>query len=202
MKISLSKNEKTVLIALLDDGRAKDSDIATKINITTQAVGKIRKKLENIGLIKSYTCNIDFEKIGLNCFVLSLIKYRPGVWERLSHENIKEYIRTIPGALVSFMPAGSDVDLVVLYSFESGEEKDRYLEKVKVNYSDIIEYLDSYHFSNYNFLNNGENKNAIKAILNGSKIAPSNLPKKVKKILMSKELKPLSKDQYKSIKNN
>ena len=44
--VSLTKNEKQTLKMLLDNGRISDVEMASKLKITTQAVGKIRKGLE------------------------------------------------------------------------------------------------------------------------------------------------------------
>ena len=41
----LTKHEKEVLKLLLDDGKISDTSMAEKLNISTQAVGRIRKRL-------------------------------------------------------------------------------------------------------------------------------------------------------------
>ena len=61
--LKLTRNEKTVLKSLIVNGRISDSEIAKKLGITAQAVGKIRRKLEKMELIKGYTTLVDYEKL-------------------------------------------------------------------------------------------------------------------------------------------
>ena len=66
--IKLTKNEKKTLKLLLRDGRASDTDIADQLKITKQAVGKIRRKLEESGVILKYSANVDYTKLGVTVF--------------------------------------------------------------------------------------------------------------------------------------
>ena len=58
--MKFTKNEKKVLRLLLKDGRTLNTKIAERLTISKQAVGKIRKKLENQGVINSYSVKLDF----------------------------------------------------------------------------------------------------------------------------------------------
>lgn len=66
--VRLTRNDKKVLKFLLENGRISDTDIAEKLRITKQAVGKIRSKLENNKLITSYSARIDYASLGVNVF--------------------------------------------------------------------------------------------------------------------------------------
>ncbi len=67
----LTKNEKKVLKLLIDNAKLSDTSIANKLNISSQAIGRIRKKLEE-DIIKGYTVELDLKKLGLN--TVSLIE--------------------------------------------------------------------------------------------------------------------------------
>ncbi len=60
----LTKNEKSVLKLLIDNSKLTDTAIAQELNISSQAVGRIRKELED-ELIKDYTIELDAKKIGI-----------------------------------------------------------------------------------------------------------------------------------------
>jgi DNA-binding Lrp family transcriptional regulator len=60
--MKLTKNEKTVLKLLLDNAKISDSAIAAKLKISSQAVGKIRRKLEKT-VIDSYTVNLNYKSV-------------------------------------------------------------------------------------------------------------------------------------------
>jgi DNA-binding Lrp family transcriptional regulator len=60
----LTKNEKKILKLLIDNAKLSDTSIAQELNISSQAVGRIRKKLEE-EVIKKYSIELDLEKLGL-----------------------------------------------------------------------------------------------------------------------------------------
>ncbi len=65
----LTKNEKKVLKLLIDNAKLSDTSIANKLNISSQAIGRIRKKLEE-DIIKRYTLDLDYKKLGINLILL------------------------------------------------------------------------------------------------------------------------------------
>ncbi len=66
----LTQNEKKVLKLLLDNAKLSDTSIGNELNISSQAVGRIRRKLEE-EIIKKYSVELDLGKLGLKS--LSLI---------------------------------------------------------------------------------------------------------------------------------
>lgn len=68
-KMWFTKNEKKVLKLLVDNAKLSDTSIANKLNISSQAIGRIRKKLEE-EIIKSYTLDLDCSKLGLTLCVI------------------------------------------------------------------------------------------------------------------------------------
>lgn len=185
METKITKNERGVLKLLLEDGRISDSDMAKKLKISTQAIGKIRKKLEKQGIIVGYSCILDYEKIGLTHFVLACLKYKSGVWQNIKEENIRNYVQNIPRMIFSFMPAGTNIDLIAIYAFENTKEMEKYMTLVKTRNSEVIEYVQTYHFSNSNLLNYSPKK-LFKAILDQKEIVPAPITDIIKNALKSK----------------
>ena len=58
---------------LLENSRISDREIASKINISSQAVGKIRRKLEST-IIDSYSLDLDYYKLGIRIFAIAVAK--------------------------------------------------------------------------------------------------------------------------------
>lgn len=100
----LTKNEKSVLKFLLDNARMSDLAMASKLNISSQAVGKIRKKLEK-EVIKSYVTNLDYKNLGIRVFIpftVSSIKDRNKVFKKEIEDNLITnphivYLSKVPG---------------------------------------------------------------------------------------------------------
>jgi DNA-binding Lrp family transcriptional regulator len=70
----LTENDKVVLTKILDSKRIPDSDIATTMGLSPQAVFKIRNKLEDCGIIQGYMPIINFKKIGINVMIVLIIR--------------------------------------------------------------------------------------------------------------------------------
>ena len=71
--MNFTKNEKKVLKLLLVNSRISDTEIANNLKISSQAVGKIRRKLEQ-SVVESYGINLNYSKLGIQTFALALSK--------------------------------------------------------------------------------------------------------------------------------
>jgi len=152
--MKFTKNEKEVLKLLLDNGRISDVDIANTLNISTQAVGKIRKKLEENRVIEGYSCNLNYEKLGLNIFSLSLMKMKQKYWEEFGDIKGRDLIKQSPRTILSCITTGSEVNVIVLRAFRDIKEMDRYFHLVNTTYHDHTELVNMYPFSTLNFMKN------------------------------------------------
>ena len=125
-KIWLTKNEKNVLNLLIKNAKLSDTEIAKEINITSQAVGRIRKELEE-ELIEEYTLKLNLKKLGLN--IIAII--------RINIENCKEErIKNIENALKSFS------DVFIILKTVSGKRELRYLAGFK-NIKELERFMEN-----------------------------------------------------------
>jgi DNA-binding Lrp family transcriptional regulator len=169
--MKLTNNEKKVLKLLLDDGRIADATMATSLKISTQAIGKIRKKLEENGVIEGYSCNVSFEKLGIRSFTLGFLDLNTQFWEERGQVKGRETIKNVPHTIFACIPPGSDTSALVLQAFRNGVERDRYLHLVETKYAHYGKYKKTYMFSSLNFLKNNP-KDLIKLILDQKPIVP------------------------------
>lgn len=150
----LTKNEKLTLKFLIKNGRVPDADIARKLKITTQAIGKIRRKLEKLGIIKNYSAVIDYGMIGINTFALAILKLTMKCWEELGEMGIAKQILNSPHIInVYRIPEGSATH-IGLYGFRNLEEMDRYFHIIQTSpsYNKYIEIQKIYIFSNHSLI--------------------------------------------------
>ena len=148
MELKLSGNEKTVLKTLIDDGRASDTSIAKKLKVSPQAVRKIRRKLEAIGVIKEYTAVIDYEKIGVHAFAIVQLKITGNNTETTTDlfEN--------PNIIGSFRLPETNITNIFIAGFNSIQELDTYFAKLKQKYASLIEIQKINVFSNTGLMKN------------------------------------------------
>jgi DNA-binding Lrp family transcriptional regulator len=170
--MKLTQNEKQVLKLLLDNGRISDVDMASKLRITTQAVGKIRKKLEEKDVIRGYSCDLDLEKLGLNVFVVSHCTLKDKFWKDLGEVKAIEVVKKDPHTIFTCMPSSSEVSVISIHAFRDTKEMDRYFHLAKVRNHPYEELKKSYAFSSLNLLNSTP-KELIKIVLDNKPIVPS-----------------------------
>jgi DNA-binding Lrp family transcriptional regulator len=152
--MKLTKNEKLALKFLIKNGRIPDADIARKLKISTQAVGKIRRKMEKLGLIKGYASVLDYGMLGINTFALAVLKLTMKSWEDLGEIGIERQILNSPNLInVYRIPEGSATH-IGLYGFQNLEEMDRYFHIIQTSstYNQYIEIQKIYIFSNHSLI--------------------------------------------------
>ncbi|MBU1111843.1 MAG: Lrp/AsnC family transcriptional regulator [archaeon] len=146
-KPKLTKNDQEVLKSIIQHAKMPDSDIAKKIGLSSQAIFKIRHKLEESGIIKGYQPVLDLKKIGINVMVLLIIKLTPDVWEKYSDAQIAERIKQIPYVINAYRVLEPNASHVLLMGFRDLEQMDKYLAKIQTKFSREIEIVGSYPFA-------------------------------------------------------
>lgn len=113
--MKLTKNEKATLKLLLDNARISDTEIAAKLKISSQAVGKIRRKLET-NLITSYTPNLDFSKLGIQTIALAIAKItREGLQN--GEQNTEAILKQNPHILNMYRVSRTTPTYILVYGF-------------------------------------------------------------------------------------
>ena len=143
----LSKNEKEVVRILVKRGVVPDVDIAKQLNITTQAVGKIKDRLEKRGIIKGYAPVLDYNKLGIHVYAIALIKVRWELVRNKTEEEIKEEMLKERGPLINmFSVQKNDITHIAFYGFRELSEADRFFNDMQM-YHKEIELKDTFIFS-------------------------------------------------------
>jgi Lrp/AsnC family transcriptional regulator, leucine-responsive regulatory protein len=169
--MKLSKNEKLVLKYLLDNGRVSDVDMAKKMHISTQAVGQIRKKLEDNKVISGYNCDLNFEKLGLNQFALIKVRLKEGFRNRSSYSDTVSFLRNSSESIFSFLHTGNEASYLSVVAFRDQNEMERFFNLLEFQYFNQVELVKVYPFSHLNFLKNSS-KELFNLVLNDQPIIP------------------------------
>ena len=150
----LNKNERMVLKLLLENSKLSDSSIALRLKISSQAVGKIRRKLEET-VIHSYTLGLHYEKLGITTFSIAFV--------HLTHRGInkgeKEIERKLnadPHIIQVFRLPGTDISYIVLYGFRDMNECDAYFHSLitKQDIRGLLEHKEVHIFSHQSLVKN------------------------------------------------
>ncbi len=138
----LNKNEKNVLKLLVDNGRVLDKEVASKLKISAQAVGKIRKRLENSGIIKGYCANVDFKKLGIESFAMLFFEVLPSFWEKYSGQITKknsffELLKEMPQMIFSVNLLSSNYNFFSLEGFRNQNEMENHINLIRIKNRDF-----------------------------------------------------------------
>ena len=160
----LTKNEKKVLKLLVDNAKLSDTSIANKLNISSQAVGKIRKHLEE-NIIKGYTLEVDLSKLDINVFALSLIKFNSN--DEVSLEEIEDRIKNDGHCTLLIRTSGEgNSSHIICGGFKNLNEFQNLFEN-KENIKTKIRFIDrkeTHLFSTEHILKNSSKELLIRTI--------------------------------------
>lgn len=150
----LTKNEKKTLKLLIENSRVSDSSIAEKLKISSQAVGKIRRKLEK-SVIDSYTLNLNFSKLGIHAFAITLAKLTSEGLDKGELEVEKRLLDNANIIQVFRLPQGNFTH-VILYGFGDVDELDDFFHSAqkKKELHNFIENKELFTFSHHSLIKN------------------------------------------------
>ena len=143
----LTENDKVVLKNILDSKRIPDSDIAKSMNLSPQAVFKIRNKLEDYGVIKGYMPIVDFKKLGINVMTILVIQLSPKVWSHFTDDQISQRMSKMPNVIDAYRVADEEASHVLIFGFRDTQQKEQYIARIQTKFAEEILIKSIYTFS-------------------------------------------------------
>ena len=142
------RNELLVLKEMLKNPLGSNSEIARKINITSQGVGKIKEKLYSEGIIKSSEFYIDYTKFGIDLHQIALIKILPKASrDKQKYDLLVSRVLKPKNAIRSYSVPQTDVTHIVIYAFKNVKEYDEFFKKIQEDYGELVEIADTFVLS-------------------------------------------------------
>ena len=143
----LTDNDRRVLKKILDMNKIPDSDIAKSLQLSPQAIFKIREKLERYGIIKGYMPIIDFKKVGINVILLMIVRLSSKMWNSFSDDQISERIARAPYVIDAFRVADEKASHVLLLAFRDTAQKEMYVSEIQTKFAEEVQINGMYTFS-------------------------------------------------------
>lgn len=143
----LTENDRSVLKKILNTTKVSDSEIAKSLQLSPQAIFKIREKLENCGIIKGYMPIIDFKKIGINVMTLMIIRLSSKMWKSFSDDQISERISKTSYVIDAFRVADENASHVLLLAFRDIAQKEKYVLDIQTKFAEEVHIKGIYTFS-------------------------------------------------------
>jgi len=150
--VELTKNEKKTLKLLLDNSRITDSEVASKLGISSQAVGKIRRKLET-SVIESYTVELNYSKLGIHIFAIAISKMTKEGLDKGQLEVENELMNS-PHVISVYRVPKLSATHIILFGFKDMNELDNffYSPKIRQQLHNYLETQELFTFSHNSLL--------------------------------------------------
>ncbi len=133
----LTKTEKRFIKTLLETKETNFSIVAKNLKITKQAVSKIKKKLEEKDILKSWSVNIDVNKIGITIY--SVIQL--GILNNTSLNSLIEYLKERKEVIQLMESTLPNTKIIMMCGFKQLKDIDNIIYDLKREYSDIIGHI-------------------------------------------------------------
>jgi len=177
MKVKFTENDKKVLKLLLEGGRMSCTEMAEELGITSQAVGRIKEKLEKTGIIKGYTTTIDQQKIGIEVIAIALFKIKTRSWRKADERDVIESMESPHMIRAYRFPEGDNTHMIV-YGFADIKEMDGFFHALQTDKGESAELKKLYVMSTDSIMKDSENELLIEMIDGeAGKLARPELPK-------------------------
>lgn len=133
-RMTLNQREHHVLGMLLGEGRLKDAEIGRRLSVSTTAARKIRKGLEDKGIITGYGARSNYHDMGINVFALLFLKPASKRFKDFDErEEIEDAIQRLPNLISgSRLPQGNPSHMVFL-GFREFDDLNDCLQRMKVS---------------------------------------------------------------------
>lgn len=107
----LDKKDEKVLEILKDNPKLTVSQIAKKTLIPITTVHNRIKKLEKLEIIKNYSLNLNYKKLGYDilAFILVSVSYTLPTGEKIKQEQLAKTIKSIGAEEVYIVAGGTDI---------------------------------------------------------------------------------------------
>jgi DNA-binding Lrp family transcriptional regulator len=143
----LTENDRFVLKQILDSKKITDSDIAKTMNLSPQAIFKIRNKLEDVGIIKCYMPIIDFKKIGITVMLVLIIRFTSKTWNNYTDDQISERIARTPYVIDAYRVSEEKASHILILGFRDTKQKEQYISQIQTKFAEDVEVNSAYTFS-------------------------------------------------------
>ncbi|MBO1225514.1 MAG: Lrp/AsnC family transcriptional regulator [Candidatus Scalindua sediminis] len=144
--MKLTENEQFALRLLVEDPLITNKDIAKKLKITSQGVGRIRKQINDKGIIKNQELSLDYEKLDINIHAIALIKILPSVFKKFKNNKLDKVLKPT-NAIRSYAIPETDITHIIIYAFRNIKEYDTYFRNILEEFGDYVEIKHTFVFS-------------------------------------------------------
>ncbi|GAB0168938.1 Lrp/AsnC family transcriptional regulator [Lysinibacillus sp. CTST325] len=116
--------DKNILDELHNNSRLSMSELGRRVNLSSPSVTERVRQMESFGIIKKYTLEVDYEKVGLpiQCIIEATVKNG-------DYKSFKNYIEKLPNVEFCYRIAGSACYMLKM-QFETFAKAEKFIDEV------------------------------------------------------------------------
>ncbi|HGE5783193.1 TPA: Lrp/AsnC family transcriptional regulator [Bacillus pseudomycoides] len=126
--------DKKILEELSKNSRLAMSELGRRINLSSPAIAERVRQMESFGIIKKYTLEVDYEKLGLpiQCIIEATVKNG-------DYNSFKKYIEGLPNVEFCYRIAGNACYMLKM-QFDTFSKAEEFIEAVNP-YAHTVTYF-------------------------------------------------------------
>ncbi len=119
-----------------------------------QAVGKIRMKLEERGLIRGYTAELSLDNLGLDVVAVLMLKEKDAAWEKFGCFGMASSIVFCDNVTHCFQTPDGTVTKILFCVFRNLGECDLFIKSMQANFNNLFDLTVIYVAPNTSLIKN------------------------------------------------
>lgn len=138
--------DKNILEELKGNSRLSMNQLGKKVHLSSPSVTERVKRMESIGIIKKYTLEVDYEKLGfpIQCIVEATVKNG-------DYKSFKHYIESLPNVDFCYRISGQACYMLKLH-FESFTKAEEFINQVSLYATTVTHFIFSEVHTNLKFM--------------------------------------------------
>ncbi|WP_332634799.1 Lrp/AsnC family transcriptional regulator [Halalkalibacter flavus] len=129
--------DRKILDELHNNSRLSMSELGRRVNLSSPSVTERVRQMESFGVIKSYTLDIDYEKLGLpiQCIIEATVKNG-------DYKSFKNFIQKLPNVQFCYRIAGNACFMLKIH-FETFSKAEQFIEEVNPYAQTVTHFIFS-----------------------------------------------------------
>lgn len=130
--------DKKILDELNTNSRLSMSELGRRVNLSSPSVTERVRQMESFGIIKNYTLEVDYEKLGLpiQCIIEATVKNG-------DYKSFKNYIEKLPNVEFCYRIAGNACYMLKM-NFETFAEAEEFINNVNPFAQTVTHFIFSH----------------------------------------------------------
>lgn len=136
--------DRRILNELHNNSRLSMSELGRRVHLSSPSVTERVRQMESFGIIKKYTLDIDYEKLGfpIQCIIEATVKNG-------DYQSFKNYIEKLPNVEFCYRVAGNACYMIKM-QFETFSKTEQFIEDVNPFAQTVTHFIFSQVQTNLN----------------------------------------------------